>query len=105
MKSDLKKIKDLIDNEYYFLKCKAAFQECINSKGNDYLKEELVVPVDEIVIQNEYINLSFKQENKEFFVIDVRIGLFNKEIDKKIGYYNYQEDMNGDYLDEFLVIY
>lgn len=103
--NNLKKIKSLFDQEYYYLKCKTAFQDCISNKENDFLKEEIETPINDLVLHNDQITLLFKSENNDDFIIDIKIKLINSDLNKQIGYYKYQENMEGEYLDEFLVFF
>jgi len=102
---EITKIRDFLDKEYFYLKCKTAFQTCITNKDNDYLQAEIDVPINQLDLRHNSINLSFNQELEDNFIIDIKIILFSNVLNKELGYYQYQEDMNGEFVDEFLVFY
>lgn len=99
------KILEIIDQEYLFLKCKIAFEECITLEENKYLINELSIDLRFIYLENDEINISFKSILNGGYIIETKIALINKQNAESVGYYSYQEDMNGDYFDEFLVFY
>ena len=97
------KILELVDQEYYYLKCKAAFKECFLHESNEEVRREIGIAFKSIQLLDDYINISFNSPLSEEFIIEVRINLLNLKNGKSLGYYKYQEDMDGEYLDEYLI--
>lgn len=89
------------------ISCKTPLSNCINDNPNELRGYSL----DEICLKFIKHELIFEQVENLFPFIRTRIGLFDsKENDiyhlnhKSIGYYDFDVDINGKYIDDWLII-
>jgi len=99
---DLINTKGVIDLEYCFLKCKVSYQACINISENKYLRDDIEVPINELVLQDDSVKIFIDSKVYGESIIAVRINLFSSELNKSIGYYRYIENIAGEPIDDFL---
>jgi hypothetical protein len=93
---------DQISLDTLYLRAKTAFNECLSSDRNAFLNQELNIPSNKIVTKNEWIRIQFSGNNEANYIIEVRLTLFSHQ-DKKIGYYCYHENHEGEVIDDYLV--
>ncbi len=96
-------IRDAVDAEYYYLRCKAAFQRCVSLQSNGYLEAELGSPPDALTLREDCVNLSFKAYMSGDFLIEVKVKLLREK--DEVGYYLYQESRSGEPLDDYVVLF
>lgn len=48
-----------INRTYYFLRYNAAYQECISHEGNEYLSDEIEVPIGGLLLMEESISIYY----------------------------------------------
>ena len=93
---------DQINLDVQFSKAKAAFEECINNPEDEYLSEEIDIPVSEIITKNESVKIQFSENDKNHYVVETLLLLFTPS-DEKIGYYCLHEDEDEEVVDDYLV--
>lgn len=88
-------------SESLFEKAKKNYYQCITLKENDFLSEEVNVPLTSIVLEETDIKITFSKHIPNTYRVDVALTLYaNNEI---IGKYAYTE--NGDDIEDSLVFY
>ncbi len=103
--NEISNIKKILDLKYYFLKCKIEYHNCLGKIENEFFKEELTVPIESLILKEESISILFDSESYDDYIVDVTISLFSEKLNKQIGYYRLIENLNREYLDEFLVFF
>ncbi|HSI89428.1 MAG TPA: hypothetical protein VK918_10250 [Pyrinomonadaceae bacterium] len=66
-------------------------------------RDELGFPPEAIIVENDFIKIQFNGPDDER-LIEARLKL-NSPDGKNVGYYAYQEDESGEFVDEFFVLY
>lgn len=90
---------DLLTN---YAKARMALQRCLMRDENQFLDAELTFPIDRIVVENDCVIMQFFGTDSDSFIIETRLKVVSPE-GNQFGYYAYQEDENGNFLDDFLV--
>lgn len=85
-----------------YLKAKLSFNECILNPDNNYLKEEIDIPIDEISLVEDFIRVQFFKNNIDKFVVEVGLKLISQD-NRSIGRYFYYEDEKNTPLDDSLI--
>ncbi|MDY0907113.1 hypothetical protein [Pedobacter sp. CFBP9032] len=88
--------------EDLYLKAKLSFNECILNPDNDYLKDEIDIQIDEIILVEDFIRFQFFKCNIDKFVIEVKLQLISQD-NRLIGRYLYYEDEKNTPLDDSLI--
>ncbi|MNJ91617.1 hypothetical protein D3C87_92700 [compost metagenome] len=88
--------------EDLYLKAKLSFDKCISNPDNNYLKDEIDVQIDEIILMEDFIRVQFFQRKLDKFVIEVKLQLISKD-NRLIGSYFYYEDEKNTPLDDSLI--
>jgi len=91
-KNDLKQI---------YSKANAAFIECITCRENEFLRDEIDIPIDLITTKEEFVRVQFYKSEVNVFVIEANIQLLAPD-GKLIGTYSYYEDETGSPVDDRL---
>ena len=99
---DMNSKLDQINLDFQYLKAKTSFQECITNPDNEYLNEQIEIPVSSIITKNESVKMQFYGSDKNHFLVETLLLLFTPS-DKKIGYYCYHENENEEAVDDYLV--
>jgi hypothetical protein len=89
-----------LDTQYS--KAKAGFEGCITNPENEYLNEEIDIPISEIVAKKESVKITFSGSEKSHYIVETLLLLFTPN-DEKIGYYCLHEDESGKVVDDYLV--
>lgn len=84
-------------------KAKKKFDECINDEDNKFLKDEINIPLIEIIIIEKNIKIVFSELDFEQYLFEVSLILFDGH--KEIGKYLYIENERGETIDDSLVFY
>jgi hypothetical protein len=83
---------------------RGSFQYCISLEENRLqASDELGFPPEAISVKIDFIKIQFNGPNDER-LIEVRLKL-NSPAGNNVGYYAYQENESGEFVDEFLVFY
>ena len=93
---------DRINLDVQYSKAKAGFDGCITNPNNEYLNEQIEIPVSKIITKNESVKIQFSGNDRNHYIVETLLLLFTPN-DEKIGYYCYHEDENEEYQDEYLV--
>lgn len=93
---------EAVFSEDLYLKAKLSFNKCILNPDNDYLKDEIDVQMDEIILVEDFIRVQFFKYDVDKFVIEVKLVLISKD-SRVIGRYFYYEDEKKIPLDDSLV--
>jgi hypothetical protein len=93
---------DQINLDVQYSKAKAGFEGCITNPENEYLNEEIGIPVSEIVTKKESVRITFSGSEKSHYIVETLLLLFASS-DEKIGYYCLHEDENEEVVDDYLV--
>ena len=91
------------DLSLFYYKAKRSFEQCIQDSDNDFLKNEINIPVEEIIVVEKNIKIVFSRRAFESYLIEVSLSLF--EVDKEIGRYLYVENDKKEGIDDSLVFY
>lgn len=94
-------IEGLNVNQFY-AKANKLFKRCLLNEENIYLQEEIDVPLNLIITQNDCITIKFPFEDNEVYIIETKITLLSQK-NEELGWYSYLEDENGNVIDDFLV--
>jgi len=84
-------------------KSRESFDECIRNNDNEFLKDELSMSLDDIVIAEKDIKIVFSKRAFEEYIIQVCLVLF--EGSKEIGKYTYITNDKKEGVDDNLVFY
>ena len=93
---------DQVNLDVMYSKAKNAFEKCVTTNSNKFLNGEIDTPVSEIITRNKWIKIQFFGSDKNHYIVEARLLLFSKG-NEKIGYYCYDEDENGEVVDDYLV--
>lgn len=95
-------ITDLEFIEYYS-RAKVKFYECVSSKDNDYLKNELAIPLNLLTLQESTIRIVLSKQISDSYFLEITLLLYHTS--SLIGKYIYTEDKSGNPLEDSLVFY
>ncbi|GAB3909932.1 hypothetical protein [Mucilaginibacter boryungensis] len=93
--------KNELNNLYN--KAREMYRKCLQNNDNGYLKEDILIPLEQIEIKNSSIKIVFSQEINERCSWEINLTLWNKSV--IIGRYMYFEDDQGNALDDTLVFF
>lgn len=85
-----------------YQKAREGYFSCINGEEKESLQEELGMPLDSLIVTEGNIKLVLTPKLSGYYTIEARLDLSFVD-DDAIGYYDYVEDMEGEFIDEFLV--
>ncbi|MCS3556893.1 MULTISPECIES: hypothetical protein [unclassified Sphingobacterium] len=84
-------------------KAKESFEKCIRNDENQFLKDELGMPIDYIVLIEKDIKIVFSKRVFEEYNIEVCLLLYAGN--NEVGRYLYIENNNNEAIDDSLVLY
>ena len=96
-------LKDIVQTLSLYDTAKAKFRQCISDEENQFLKGEVGIPLENILIIESEIKIVFSQRITEHFLIEISLLLFDGN--KKIGKYLYIENEKGEAVDDALVFH
>jgi hypothetical protein len=88
--------------EQMYSKAKIAFKRCIEDEENEFLKNEINIPTNSIVMKEEFIKIKYIKIDTENYVIETKIQLVS-QADDVIGSYIYYENEKGIAIDDSLI--
>lgn len=91
-----------LDLDLRYSKARIFFRECMINEENSYLIEEIGVPLDSVIIQDEFVSVTFSSRDLQKYIIETKIKLFSSN-NKELGWYSYLEDETADIIDDYLV--
>lgn len=91
------------DLSLLYTKAKESFNECIQNKDNEFLRNEINIPLDNIIVIENEIKIVFSKRRFEQYKFEVRLLLFDGSIE--IGKYLYIKTSNEEEVDDSLVFY
>ena len=80
------------------------YHDCLIKVDNAFLRDELSIPLESIILKFSNIKIVFSQTDIENYVFETTISLWDYN-DKYIGKYVYIEDGNGNEVDDKLVFF
>ena len=83
-------------------KAKFAFNKCIADPENDFLQDEIKIPLGNVILLEEFVRLKFVNYEIDRFEIEVKLALASPD-GSLIGMYLYYEDERGLVIDDMLV--
>jgi hypothetical protein len=96
-------LKDIAQILSLYDTAKAKLRQCISDEENQFLKGEVGIPLENILIIESEIKIVFSQRITEHFLIEISLLLFDGN--KKIGKYLYIENEKGEAVDDALVFH
>lgn len=78
-------------------------EKCIHDEDNNFLKNEINLPINEIIVIEKCIKIVFFEKAFNEHLFEVNLLLFEK--DKEIGKYLYVVNERGDEVDDSLIFY
>lgn len=87
-----------------FKNCKSSFIACINEPENNELEVEIGSSLNSLICENESIRFHFKHKLYGEAVNEIQIRLLDKN-QNQVGHYQYVQNLKGDAIDDFLVLY
>ena len=93
---------DIDSPENLYLRAKGSYYECILDPSNDFLKNEIDVPIAEITLIEQHIRVQFLKYEVNNLIVEVKL-LMARPDNTILGYYAYHEDENQVCVDDFLV--
>jgi len=84
-------------------KARQNFVECINDNDNQFLKDEVSISLDEIIIIEEDIKIVFSKRDFEQYLFEVSLILSDGQ--NEIGKYLYIENEKEEVIDDSLVFH
>ena len=91
------------DLSLLYNKAKESFKECIRNKDNEFLKNEVSISLEDIVVIEESIKIVFSQKFFNRYLVEVSLLLFDGN--KEIGKYLYFENEREEDIDDSLVFH
>lgn len=91
------------DFSMFYNKAREGFNKCINTKGNEYLQEEIGVPFESVTLVDASVKVVFSQRSTEKYIIEICIALHVSNM--IVGKYIYYEDDKGNTVDDSLVFF
>jgi hypothetical protein len=79
------------------------FKICINDEENNFLKDEVNIPLENIKIIEKDVRIVFTKRVSEQYLFEVSLLLF--EGDEEIGKYVYVESEKGEEINDSLAFY
>ena len=92
------------DLDLLYAKANEECRKCICNKDNDFLKEEIAVPLKTIKLKQLNVKIVFSQEITENYLLEINLILCDK-YNKSIGRYVYVEDNRGNAVEDSLVFF
>ncbi len=100
------KIESVFPNSIELLRrCERSYHNCINSDENIELREEIGVSLDELELAKESIRIEFDSAEYGELIFDTKFKILNLNTKESIGYYRCIENLEGDFVDDFLVFH
>lgn len=84
-------------------KAKESYNECIDLKDNEFLQQEVDIPLKSIIPKETNVKVVISAEIPESFTREVCLTLYANS--KVIGEYVYIENEKGDAIDDSLIFY
>ncbi|RFS18007.1 hypothetical protein [Emticicia sp. C21] len=78
---------------------------CINNKENEFLKDEIGVPLESIQAYKRDIKIVFSKNFEHDHKFEATLNLSLSPSKNEIGRYTYVKDLSEEFRDEFLVFY
>jgi len=69
---------------------------------NGYLKDEINIPINDIILMEDFVSVKFLKYEIDTFVIEVKLQLISPD-KRLIGKYFYYENETGDPVDDSLI--
>ncbi len=91
------------DASLFYNKAKESFADCIQNKDNAFLRDEVNIPLEDIVVTEKDIKIVFQKRVFDEYIIEVRLLLL--EDSRSIGEYVYTENDKREWIDDSLVFY
>ena len=91
------------DFSLLYIKAKESFNECIRNKDNEFLKAEINMPLDDIIVIENDIKIVFSKRRFEQYKFEVSLLLFDGS--EETGKYLYIENSNEEDVDDSLIFY
>jgi hypothetical protein len=91
------------DLSLYYTKAKESLKECIQNEENEFLRDELSIPFNDILVIEKDIKIVFSKRAFVEYKIEVCLLLF--EGNKEVGKYIYIENDKKEGVDDSLVLY
>ena len=91
------------DLSLLYNRAKKKFEDCIGNEDNEFLKVEVGIPLDDIIIIEKDIKIVFSKRDFEYYLFEVSLMLFDKN--KEIGKYLYIENQSENAIDDSLIFY
>jgi|GEM_PF-6059501 len=85
-----------------YSKARLAFNKCILNPDNDYLKDEINIQINDIILMDDFVRVKFFKHEIDTFVIEVKLQLISPD-KRLIGKYFYYEDETGAPVDDSLI--
>ncbi len=92
-----------IDSVSFYNKAKESFIKCIKNPDNQFLKEEIEIPLDVIRVFEKNINVVLSEKTFNNPIFEISLSLFDEF--KEIGIYVYIENDKGVCIDDSLIFY
>lgn len=90
------------DLELIYSKAEKAFKKCLVDDENKFLANEIDIPINSIITENEFIKIQYLKNESNRYVIEIKIQLRSQN-NRIIGSYSYYENEKGIPLDDVLV--
>lgn len=84
-------------------KAKDSFKECIYNKDNQFLKNEVDIPLENIITIEKDVKIVFSKKVFNHYLFEVTLLLFDEN--KEIGKYLYFENEKKEVIDDSLIFY
>ena len=91
------------DLSLLYIKAKKQFEKCICDKDNEFLRDEVNIPLENIIIIEKSIKIVFSQRAFQQYLFEVNLVLLDGE--REIGRFLYVESRRGEAIDDSLVFY
>lgn len=91
------------DLSLLYIKAKESFKECIRNEDNEFLKDEVNIPLEDIAVVEESIKIVFFQKIFDSYLFEVTLLLFDGN--QEIGKYSYSENERKENIEDNLVFY
>lgn len=84
-------------------KAKDGFKKCIRNEDNECLKDEVNIPLEDIVMIEKNVKIVFDKRSFDQYSLEATLLL--SDGNEEIGKYIYIENENYEVIDDFLIFY
>ena len=87
---------------HIYLRAKTSFIQCITNEENRFLRDEVEVPLESLILKEDYIIVKYQELNISKYHIEAKLNIVT-DGGGVLGRYHYYENEQGEQFDDVLV--